>query len=85
MIAENTEFKKGNLISMLTGQAALEPGDFLLMNTDHIYKPSIAEIVARACTGTEITAFVDYDRTKWVAESVRGINRNARSKGQLRK
>lgn len=62
VIAENTEFKKGNLISMLAGQAVLEPGDFLLMNTDHIYKPSIAEVVARACTGTEITAFVDYDR-----------------------
>jgi choline kinase len=63
IVAENTEYKKGNLISMLAGAKALEPGAFLLMNTDHIYKPSISTIVAAACTGDEITAFCDFDRT----------------------
>lgn len=64
VIVENTEYRKGNLISMLTGKGALEAGSFLLMNTDHVYKPSIAEIVAAACgAATEITAFCDFDRT----------------------
>ncbi len=63
VIVENTEYRKGNLISMLTGKRVLETGDFLLMNTDHIYKPTIADVVKAACTGaTEVTAFVDYDR-----------------------
>jgi choline kinase len=63
IIVENTEFKKGNLISMQTGRTALEPGGFLLMNTDHVYKPAIADIVGAACrNATEITAFCDFDR-----------------------
>lgn len=63
VIAENREFRKGNLLSMLTGYAALDDGSFLLMNTDHVYRPAIAEIVARACaTATEVTAFCDFDR-----------------------
>jgi choline kinase len=62
VIVENTEYKKGNLISMQTGRKALEPGGFLLMNTDHVYKPAIAEIVEDACRGDEITAFCDFDR-----------------------
>lgn len=64
VIVENTEYKKGNLISMRTGERALEPGAFLLMNTDHIYKPAIADVVRDACTrATEVTAFCDFDRT----------------------
>ncbi|MDQ3296746.1 MAG: NTP transferase domain-containing protein [Myxococcota bacterium] len=63
VIEENTEFRKGNLISMRAGQRALQPGGFLLMNTDHVYKPSIADVVARACAAaTEVTAFCDFDR-----------------------
>ena len=63
VIVENTEYKKGNLISMRTGERALEPGAFLLMNTDHIYKPAIADVVGKACAAaTEVTAFCDYDR-----------------------
>ena len=42
VIVENAEFRKGNLISMLAGKAALEPGGFLLMNTDHVYRPADA-------------------------------------------
>jgi choline kinase len=58
VIVENTEYRKGNLISMQTGRTALEPGGFLLMNTDHIYRPTIAELVGRVCReATEITAF----------------------------
>ncbi len=66
VIVENTEYKKGNLISMQTGLSALPPGGFLLMNTDHVYRPTIAAVVAGACargeaTG-EVTAFCDFDR-----------------------
>jgi choline kinase len=78
VIAENAEYKKGNLISMLAGQAVLEPGDFLLMNTDHIYKPSIAEIVAAACKGSEITAFCDFDRTLGADDMKVGLDANRR-------
>jgi choline kinase len=67
VVVENVEFRKGNLISMLTGRAALQPGGFLLMNTDHIYRPSIAAVVASACDQSEtveaVTAFCDFDRT----------------------
>lgn len=64
VLVENTEYRKGNLISMRTGARALEPGAFLLMNTDHIYAPTIADVVGRACAAaTEITAFCDVDRT----------------------
>jgi choline kinase len=66
VVVENTEYRKGNLISMLTGKQALVDGGFLLMNTDHIYRPTIAAIVKAACdagerTG-EVTAFCDFDR-----------------------
>jgi choline kinase len=67
VIVENPEYRKGNLISMRTGYAALAPGGFLLMNTDHVYRPSIADVVARACAGADVagavTAFCDFDRT----------------------
>ena len=63
VIVENTDYKKGNLISMRTGERALEPGAFLLMNTDHVYKPTIADVVGNACrAATEVTAFCDFDR-----------------------
>lgn len=63
VIVENREFRKGNLISMRTGYAALELGGFLLMNTDHVYRPTIAGVVARACaSAAEVTAFCDFDR-----------------------
>jgi choline kinase len=66
VVVENREFRKGNLISMRTGYAALAPGGFLLMNTDHVYRPTIADVVARACAAAEaggaVTAFCDFDR-----------------------
>jgi choline kinase len=64
VIVENPEFRKGNLLSMLAGKSALDSGGFLLMNTDHVYKPTIAKLVGDACANaTEITAFCDFDRT----------------------
>jgi choline kinase len=64
VIVENTEYRKGNLLSMLAGKGALAAGSFLLMNTDHIYRPTIATLVGGVCaSATEITAFCDFDRT----------------------
>jgi len=63
-VVENTEFRKGNLLSMRAALRGLGRDGFLLMNTDHIYRPSIAELVAGACgRATEVTAFCDFDRT----------------------
>lgn len=63
VVVENSEFRKGNLLSFLAGRARLEPGGFLLMNTDHVYNPEIARVVARAAaTADEVTAFCDRDR-----------------------
>lgn len=62
-IVENRDFREGNLLSMRAGYAALGPGGFLLMNTDHVYRPAIADVVARACAGAaEVIAFCDFDR-----------------------
>jgi choline kinase len=64
LVVENVGFKFGNLLSMLAGKDLLADGGFLLMNTDHIYKPSVADLVSTTCrTATSITAFCDYDRT----------------------
>jgi choline kinase len=64
VIVENSEYRKGNLLSMLAGKRGLVDGSFLLMNTDHVYKPTIAKLVGDVCANaTEITAFCDFDRT----------------------
>jgi choline kinase len=64
VVVENSDFRKGNLLSLLAGRARLEPGGFLLMNTDHIYRPAIARVVAEVAErAREVTAFVDRDRT----------------------
>lgn len=64
VICENTEYRKGNLLSMRAGIPAVERAHgFLMMNTDHIYRPTIAAVVTAACDGaTEITGFCDFDR-----------------------
>lgn len=63
VVVENPEYRKGNLRSLRAGHAALAPGGFLLMNTDHVYRPAIADAVARACAGAaDVTAFCDFDR-----------------------
>jgi choline kinase len=63
-VVENLNFHKGNILSARTGLAHIEPASgFLLMNTDHIYKPAITDIVARITSSAgEITGFCDFDR-----------------------
>lgn len=62
---DNRDYRKGNLMSQKAGLAAIEPSrGFLLMNTDHIYRPAIADLVGEtARTAAEVTAFCDFDRT----------------------
>jgi choline kinase len=59
-LVENTQFRDGNLVSLLTARPLIAEG-FLVMNVDHIYRPSIAEVVAPE-VGV-VTAFIDTDRT----------------------
>jgi len=55
----------GNLQSLeVVRRAAQAEGPFLIMNCDHIYRPAIADAVrAAAATATQVTAFIDRDRT----------------------
>jgi choline kinase len=59
-LVENPQFRDGNLVSLLTARSLIDDG-FLVMNVDHIYRPSIAEIVVPDVE--RITAFIDTDRT----------------------
>jgi choline kinase len=59
-LVENAQFRDGNLVSLLTARSLIDDG-FLVMNVDHIYRPSIAEIVVPDVD--RITAFIDTDRT----------------------
>jgi choline kinase len=58
-LLENTNFRDGNLISLMTARPRITRG-FLLLNVDHIYRPGIAQVVAPEAT--EVTAFIDTDR-----------------------
>ncbi|HEX7597989.1 MAG TPA: NTP transferase domain-containing protein [Polyangia bacterium] len=58
-LLENTNFRDGNLISLLTARPHVSEG-FLLLNVDHIYRAPIAEVVAPEAA--EVTAFIDTDR-----------------------
>jgi len=58
-LVENTHFRDGNLISLLTARPLLTEG-FLLMNVDHIYRSSIAKLIAPEVD--DITGFIDTDR-----------------------
>jgi choline kinase len=59
-LVENTSFRDGNLVSLLTAKPLISEG-FLVMNVDHIYRPSIAQVVAPEVS--DVTAFIDTDRT----------------------
>jgi len=65
VMVENAEFRKGNLISLRAGLPKIDVGaGFLLMNTDHIYRPGIADVVRKVIDeATEVTGFCDFDRT----------------------
>jgi choline kinase len=58
-LVENTNFRDGNLISLLTARSLIDDG-FLVMNIDHIYRPAIAKLVAADVE--RVTAFIDTDR-----------------------
>ena len=61
-LVRNDAFRDGNLVSLMTARPRLAPDDELLvMNIDHIYRPAVAEIVARSAD--DVTAFIDTDRT----------------------
>lgn len=59
-LVENTSFRDGNLISLLAARPRVTEG-FVLLNVDHIYRASIAEMVAPDVA--EVTAFIDTDRS----------------------
>jgi choline kinase len=59
-LVENTHFRDGNLISLMTARPRITEG-FLVMNVDHIYRPSIAQVVVPEAGS--VTAFIDTDRT----------------------
>lgn len=59
-IVENTQFRIGNLMTLETALPVVD-GGFLLMNIDHVYPAAVADRI-REQRGTEITAFVDFDR-----------------------
>jgi choline kinase len=59
-LLENRDFRDGNLVSLLTARPRLR-GEFLIMNVDHIYRPTIAALAA--APADELTAFIDRDRT----------------------
>lgn len=58
-ILENKNYQKGNLLSLMSALPRLF-NSFLLINVDHIYSRTIAEVVRENLR--DITAFVDYDR-----------------------
>jgi len=59
-LVENTAFRDGNLVSLLAAKPLVSEG-FLVMNVDHIYRPAIAQVVAREVD--RVTAFIDTDRS----------------------
>jgi choline kinase len=59
-LVENTRFRDGNLISLMAARPLIED-EFVLCNVDHIYRAAIATVVKPAAT--EVTAFIDTDRT----------------------
>jgi choline kinase len=64
-LVQNHAFRDGNLVSLMAARPHL-PGqgqgedELLVMNVDHIYRPAVAEIVARPAS--DVTAFIDTDR-----------------------
>jgi choline kinase len=59
-LLENQDFRQGNILSLQTARPQLDE-DFVLLNVDHIFRPSIAPLVA--APSSDVTAFIDTDRT----------------------
>jgi L-glutamine-phosphate cytidylyltransferase len=61
-LLENTAFRDGNLVTLLTARPHVAPGrELLVMNIDHIYRPAIAKLASAPVD--DVTAFIDTDRT----------------------
>ena len=58
-LIENRSFRDGNLVSLMAARALISD-EFLLMNVDHIYRPTIAALAAADVP--DVTAFIDTDR-----------------------
>ena len=58
-LVENRDFRQGNILSLQAARPRLDD-DFVLLNVDHIFRPSIAPLVAAPTS--DVTAFVDTDR-----------------------
>jgi choline kinase len=58
-LVENPDYRLGNLRSLQAARAELID-DFLILNVDHIFRPSIAPLVTGPATA--VTAFIDTDR-----------------------
>ena len=58
-LVENRDFRQGNLLSLLAARDELHD-DFVILNVDHIFRPSIAALVR--APAHEVTAFIDTDR-----------------------
>lgn len=76
-LVENRDFRLGNLRSLMAARAQLT-SDFLILNVDHIFRPSIAPLVA--APANEVTAFIDTDRQ--LGDDDMKVERDAR--GQVR-
>lgn len=59
-LVQNTDFRRGNILSFQAARPHLT-GDFVLLNVDHIYRPTIAPLVA--APAVDVTGFIDTDRT----------------------
>lgn len=59
-LVENVAFRDGNLVSFEAARRHVRE-DFVLLNVDHIFRPTIAPLVA--APADEVTAFIDTDRT----------------------
>ena len=59
-LLENTRYRDGNLLTLETAFPTVT-GSVLVMNIDHVYPPAVVTRM-RAQAGTQITAFVDFDR-----------------------
>ncbi len=64
VVVDNPDYRKGNLMSLRAGLPEIDvDAGFLLMNTDHIYRPSIATVVRDVVDrASHVTGFCDFDR-----------------------
>jgi CTP:molybdopterin cytidylyltransferase MocA len=60
VLVDNADYRKGNLLSFLAGRARLEPGGFVLLRVERVYRPAVARAVSEMAGRTaEVTVFGD--------------------------